>query len=381
MIFHCTEQNANMVKFMLCVFYHKKKSSTRCIRGYIFPVLSGNCSFLPSNTHYYHTVSPKCQCVHLLFKNLWPVCSSWEHLGTAQEHTRLPLLSSADGESQQWHKHIGSFAQHSLALARIYIYFKKSSYPKGRLGMGLCLFSPKALHGFLTRWGRESPKAMTASSHWAVWHLGLLVLWDKVGIVLYLKHRPWKSWSQAQRTKEREGSWEVKTTSPGSPCSGGGWVFPRKGFSKNLSRFVLVQTVPGKQGGTGSLGKLLSHSTQQIPAAPAIQTLSRNRKACYRWADMWWLQRPRSGRRWPWGWRRWCEEEAGIAAVQLGSCWSSSACSPKSTLHCCPQSENSREKSYCLWSKKIIHSGHATLPITPSTQWEENTLCVLYTID
>lgn len=117
-----------------------------------------------------------------------------------------------------------------------------------------------------------------------------------------------------------------------------------------------------------SLGKLFSRSTQQIPAAPAIQMLSRNMKACYRWADMWWPQRPRSGRRRPWGWRRWSEEEVETAAVQLGSCWSSSACSPKSTLHCCPQSENGREKSHCLRSKKIIHSSHATLPITLSSQ-------------
>lgn len=38
-----------------------------------------------------------------------------------QECALFPLLSSADGESQQWHKHIGSFTQNSLALARIHL--------------------------------------------------------------------------------------------------------------------------------------------------------------------------------------------------------------------------------------------------------------------
>lgn len=136
---------------------------------------------------------------HVLFLR-----TSWHHAGT---HTASTLIFS-----RWW---ITTMAQAHWLLCTTLFGFStcisiSENPPIQRAGLEWVCVSSLQRHcmAFLTRWGRGSPKAMTVSSHWAVWHLGLLVLWDKVGIVLYLKRRPWKSWSQAQRTQEREGSWE-----------------------------------------------------------------------------------------------------------------------------------------------------------------------------
>ena len=121
---------------------------------YFFPILGGICSFLPSCVYYCHMLCPECLHVHPLCRNLWPLCCTWQHFGITREHTMClsPLLFSADAESHQLHEHISSLAR-TLWLQHIFIYFRKLSYPKGRLGLGLCLFSPKALHGFIRRHG------------------------------------------------------------------------------------------------------------------------------------------------------------------------------------------------------------------------------------
>lgn len=177
------------------------------MRGYIFPVLSVNCSFLPSNTHYYHTVSPKCQCVHLLFKNLWPVCSSWEHLGISQGYTLFPLLSSADNESQQWYKHIGSFAQNSLALAHIYLFQKNPPIQRAVLEW-VCVSSLQRHCMVFSQDGGGESQGYDSQLTLGSVALGTLSSLRQSWYCPFLKHRPWKSWSQAQRTKEKEGSWE-----------------------------------------------------------------------------------------------------------------------------------------------------------------------------
>lgn len=145
--------------------------------------------------------------------------------------------------------------------------------------------------------------------------------------------------SHKHSVQEKEGSWERQENPPGSPWVRGWWICPKE--ASHWSNLALASRAGWPwtplHGGACSLGKLFPLQLQ-ISAAPAIPCLSRNMKACYRWTGLWWPLWPGSGRREPLGRHRWSEGEAETMAAQLGSCWSSSACSPKSTRHCCPGS-------------------------------------------
>lgn len=73
---------------------------------------------------------------------------------------------------------------------------------------------------------------LSTSSTWAVWHSGLLVLWDKVGIVLLWNtdHESYDPKHRGQKRKRVAG--KDKRISLGSPWGRGYWVSPKKGLMK-----------------------------------------------------------------------------------------------------------------------------------------------------
>lgn len=123
----------------------------------------------------------------------------------------------------------------------------------------------------------------------------------------------------------------------------GGEYLPQKSFSRSQGNFMLVNwpwwarndDLVHHCGGKCSLSEFSSHSSQQISVAPAIPYLSRNMKACGRQIGLWWPLSPGLGRKGPWGRHRWSGRDVWMMALQMGSCWSGSACSPKSTRHWC----------------------------------------------
>lgn len=73
-------------------------------------------------------------------------------------------------------------------------------------------------------------------------------------------------------------------------------------------------------------------------------------KACGRQIGLWWPLWPGLGRKGPWGRHRWSGRDVWMMALQMGSCWSGSACSPKSTRHWCSGPANSRQSLlFLVW--------------------------------